>query len=329
MRYNYLIRGAVMEPKTSSSVYIYDRLITGNGRCMMKRRYGFTLIELLVVVAIIAILAAMLLPALSQARERAKQAVCIGNLRQLHLATMMYCDDNEGYLPAVYNPTILGTLWIGNAKVTWPVQLYEYLGGKGLLSKAAYGVKGAGSAVGSGRVASIFQCPSNPRTVFRLAEGSGSGTYPIYISPTYYPVPYSYYLAGSYCYNNFLGGWYSSASYHNVRGRYQLGTLKLHRIPANVALFGEGDWRMLGYPTRFAQLHPMANSSWQCHAWPLHNNNTIGNFVTVGGSVESTKAYVGGWGQNYSWTAAVNQPWADNGWGRSIWFRGYVTPGWK
>jgi len=64
----------------------------------MKRvRSGFTLIELLVVVAIIAILAAILLPALAQAREKARQATCLNNLKQLALAIVIYADDFNGY----------------------------------------------------------------------------------------------------------------------------------------------------------------------------------------------------------------------------------------
>jgi len=85
--------------KNSSKV---SGLMYGEYKNSYKR---FTLIELLVVIAIIAILAAMLLPALSAARERGKVATCTSNVKTLALAQNMYADDNGDDYPILTSPT--------------------------------------------------------------------------------------------------------------------------------------------------------------------------------------------------------------------------------
>ncbi len=65
----------------------------------MRRRRGFTLIEILVVITIITILAGMLVPVLSKAREKARRVNCAGNLKCSGLALLMYSGENSGFFP--------------------------------------------------------------------------------------------------------------------------------------------------------------------------------------------------------------------------------------
>jgi prepilin-type N-terminal cleavage/methylation domain-containing protein/prepilin-type processing-associated H-X9-DG protein len=146
------------------------RCLAGQPICAEGARpVGFTLVELLVVIAVIAILAALVLPALSQARGRAEGISCLNNTRQLTLAWQLYADDRDGFLP--YNLGMNGSPessmrtnlnWVNNV-MTWDLSSDN--------TNLAT-ITGASLGPYIGGVTRIFHCPSD-RTLSDIQSAAG------------------------------------------------------------------------------------------------------------------------------------------------------------
>jgi prepilin-type N-terminal cleavage/methylation domain-containing protein/prepilin-type processing-associated H-X9-DG protein len=147
-----------------------------------RKILGFTLIELLVVIAIIAVLAAILFPVFSNARERAKLSTCTSNLKQLGNAFQMYLHDYDGYYPALYVGNVTGNNW----REDWMQMISPY----------------AGIDIGSGQngwekipINSVFFCPRQVNKVSTSKQGYCDAAY--YIS-----YGYNKYALGNENYNS-------------------------------------------------------------------------------------------------------------------------------
>jgi len=231
------------------------------------RQMGFTLIELLVVIAIIAILASMLLPALSKAKDKSKSIACVNNLKQQGLCLSLYNDDNQATYPLGLDNSVNPNIWM------WPALLRTY--------------------TTKGSTTGVFRCPSAPEQyLWTPTFGSGLPASDGYLANEYRLVADgAHYL--SYGYNVW-------GSVDNAPPLYGLGVYLSHGVvkessvvkPVQMIAIGDSNWDVAnggdalwnGYIGGYTGAAPN-----YLRQSPLDLHNKRANIVFCDGHVQSMK----------------------------------------
>ena len=252
--------------------------VKSNGR-------SFTLIELLVVVAIIAILAAMLLPALGKAKDTARKSTCVGNMRQVMQGFMMYTGDNGSWLPYA-DPR------------TWQPRVMEAMNiqGKEISATLTYwdGTKQRPYAWKQDGKSSVMICPSAPMP--KLKTEFWSPTSSVTTAPDDAIIGSSYAMAGKYATapGPGQGGF---AAYSNANPKQ---CKRIEWVPPTSVAFVEANYRYNwggtpntittgGSASNMSYLYDQANAGTitaftRGTAW---NHTRFGNFAFANGSIKS------------------------------------------